>query len=181
MAQWTDRCGYIWERFGARAFYQFYSFGSIEISQIYVPRISMATSLVNTGSPREREGKTEAEKAREREGVRKIEEERERKRESGRDGARQIRYTGIAAATRAARGVRPFIGGWPAPLYPPLPPDTPARFSLSLLRSPPDPARPLTALLHLIGPRVLTRDVLDTFNDIHAQPSRPVLPRRGGR
>lgn len=37
------------------------------------------------------------------------EEEREKEKET-----RQIRYTGIAAATRAARGVRPFIGGCPA-------------------------------------------------------------------
>lgn len=62
-------------------------------------------------------------------------ERREREKET-----RQIRYIGIAAATRAARGVRPFIGGCPALLSTPLSPSasqhprTPSSFSL--FRSP---------------------------------------------
>ena len=108
-------------------------------------------------------------------------EEKERERER----TRQIRYTGIAAATRASRGVRPFIGGCPAPSRPEPPPrlNTPARFSLS---------RSFALLSVQLGllPRcstlsdpeyLLTRDVLDTFNDIHAQAFRSVLRRCGGR
>lgn len=113
--------------------------------------------------------------------TRKHSTEREKKRE--RERTRQIRYTGIAAATRASRGVRPFIGGCPAPSRPEPPPrlNTPARFSLS---------RSFALLSVQLGllPRcstlsdpeyLLTRDVLDTFNDIHAQAFRSV-PRLCG-
>ena len=66
-------------------------------------RITMTTSLVNIRFVVE-----ERERERRGEGQRTIKRKRERER------TRQIRYTGIAAATRAARGVRPFIGGCPA-------------------------------------------------------------------
>ena len=121
-------------------------------------RITMTTSLVNIRFVVE-----ERERERRGEGQRTIKRKRERER------TRQIRYTGIAAATRAARGVRPFIGGCPALLSTRASstsrhPRTSLSLSLSLFlfRSRLDAARPLTALLHLIGPRVLTRDVLRT-------------------
>lgn len=165
MSQWKDRCK-------CMCLKTFQSGNILSVLLVLInskfceftlKRITMATSLIN---------------------IQQREKERERG-ERERERTRQIRYTGIAAATRASRGVRPFIGGCPAPSRPEPPPrlNTPARLSLS---------RSFALLSVQLGllPRcstlsdpeyLLTRDVLDTFNDIHAQAFRSVLRRCGGR
>lgn len=133
-------------------FPQFYSFRSIRnFANLRVPRITMTTPLVNiqfVALKWHREGEGKGERERE---------------------TRQIRYTGIAAATRAARGVRPFIGGCPALLSTPLSPSasqhprTPSSFSL--FRSPLWCSQASCRVACTLSGLQCTRDVLDTFND----------------
>ena len=162
--------------FGERPrFANFIRSGRSEILRIYVEThyhddVTRKHSIRSRGK---REGRTENDRERER--------ERERENSSNQihgDSSGHACRSGCTTLYRrlSSPPLDPSLFYVPTPSH-----ESSLSLSLSLSFSRLDAARPLTALLHLIGPRVLTRRLTDTFNDIHARAFRPVPRRHGGR